>query len=442
MSFKIYNQIIEEGGAYGHMANVHEDYKLQFLDLQNIIKQGLTGGIKGEMKEKTDGQALAVSFRSGKVLFARNKGHYSSFGQKAIRGARGIAKFFAEHPNENIKKSFTYAAKDLEKSILSLSKKQLHLLFGDGRRWINIEVIWPKTVNVIPYNHNLLVLHNFREYDEEGNVVDGDFDEYGRMMAGMIRQVNQHVQDKFTIQSMPLLKIPQVKNFERSQADYISTINNLMSTHNLQDNQTIGDYWVSFMSSTIQAAGRQFNYVVQPDLLRRIAVRWAYKGLTPSKRPSEYNSVALTKISELKQLSDNQQFIQWVSATERSGELKNILEKMNDPLKTLFLKLGVELNKNITNLLTLNPDAAVQEIRQGIEDVTKEIEQTGDMSLMKKLQKELNMIHKLGGLDNIVPSEGLTFTYTPEGTDEQRIYKFTGIFAPVNQILGSLKFAR
>jgi len=52
------------------------------------------------------------------------------------------------------------------------------------------------------------------------------------------------------------------------------------------------------------------------------------------------------------------------------------------------------------------------------------------------------MINKLGGLDKIVPTEGLTFTYTPDGETEPRIYKFTGIFAPVNQILGSLKFSR
>ena len=106
------------------------------------------------------------------------------------------------------------------------------------------------------------------------------------------------------------------------------------------------------------------------------------------------------------------------------------------------MKLGVELNKNIANLLTLNPDEAVQDIRRGIEEVTKEIEATGNIELLDKLKTELKMIDKLGGLKNIVPSEGLTFTYTPEGTDEQRIYKFTGIFAPVNQILGSLKFSR
>ena len=242
MNFKAYNRVIEEGGAYGHMMNVHEDYTLQFEDLQRIIKQSLTGGIKGQVKEKTDGQALAVSHRANRVCFARNKGHYKNFGKNAIRGAKGIAEFFKEHPNDNVKEAFTFAAKDLEKAILALSDRQNQLLFADGKRWINVEVIWPATVNVIPYNHELLVLHNFREYDIDGNVVDGDFDEYGRMMAGMIEQINQHVQDKFTITSMPILKLPQIKNFETSIGEYQGVLNNLMAEHGLNPSNNIGDY--------------------------------------------------------------------------------------------------------------------------------------------------------------------------------------------------------
>lgn len=442
MNFKAYNRVIEEGGAYGHMMNVHEDYTLQFEDLQRIIKQALTGGIKGEVKEKTDGQALAVSHRAGRVIFARNKGHYRDFGKNAIRGSKGIADFFGEHPNDNVKQAFTFAAKDLERGIMSLSDKQKQLLFADGRRWVNVEVIWPATVNVIPYNHELLVLHNFREYDESGNTVGGDFNEYGRMMAGMIEQINQHVQDKFTITSMPILKLPKVKNFEEKTGDYLSIVTGLIEKYGLNINDSVGDYWVSYMSKVVQDGARQFNYVVQPDVLRKIAYRWAFKSLTPGKRPKDYNSLALSKITELKGVVDNREFLQWVSATEKSGELKSYYNDMIDPLKTLFLKLGVELNKNISNLLTLNPSQAVQEIRQGIDEVTRDIEATGDIALMDKLKHELKMINKLGGLDSIVPTEGLTFTYTPPGESEPRIYKFTGIFAPVNQILGSLKFSR
>ena len=442
MNFKAYNRVIEEGGAYGHMMNVHEDYTLQFEDLQRIIKQALTGGIKGEVKEKTDGQALAVSHRANRVIFARNKGHYRGFGKNAIKGAKGIAEFFREHPNDNVKEAFTFAAKDLEKAIVALSDRQKQLLFADGKRWINIEIIWPATVNVIPYNHELIVLHNFREYDEDGNTLDGDFNEYGRMMAGMIEQINQHVQDKFTITSMPLMKLPEVKNFETTIGEYMGILSGLMSEHKLNPSNNVGDYWISYMSNVIQNGAREFGYNVQQDTLRRIAYRWAFKMLTPGKRPSDYNSVALSRLPELKGIVDNKEFLQWVSATERSGELKTHYSNMIEPLKALFLKLGVELNNNISNLLTLNPSQAVQEIRQGIEEVTREIEATGDLTLMNKLQHELKMISKLGGLDTIVPSEGLTFTYTPDGESKPKIYKFTGIFAPVNQILGSLKFSR
>ena len=43
-------------------------------------------------------------------------------------------------------------------------------------------------------------------------------------------------------------------------------------------------------------------------------------------------------------------------------------------------------------------------------------------------------LEAIGGSSAIVPSEGLVFKY------KGNIYKFTGAFAPINQILGSLKF--
>ena len=64
------------------------------------------------------------------------------------------------------------------------------------------------------------------------------------MMAGMIEQINQNVQDKFTITSMPLLKLPEMKNFESSMGEYIGVLNSLMSQHGLNESNSIGDYWV------------------------------------------------------------------------------------------------------------------------------------------------------------------------------------------------------
>ena len=57
-----------------------------------------------------------------------------------------------------------------------------------------------------------------------------------------------------------------------------------------------------------------------------------------------------------------------------------------------------------------------------------------DIKKIDLLKKNLNKINSIGGTAAIVPSEGLVFKY------KGKMYKFTGAFAPVNQIVGALKF--
>ena len=47
--------------------------------------------------------------------------------------------------------------------------------------------------------------------------------------------------------------------------------------------------------------------------------------------------------------------------------------------------------------------------------------------------EELERLNNIG-MDNIVPSEGIVFQY------KGKPYKFTGAFAPINQINGTFKF--
>ena len=49
--------------------------------------------------------------------------------------------------------------------------------------------------------------------------------------------------------------------------------------------------------------------------------------------------------------------------------------------------------------------------------------------------KRILRLKKAGGFKSIVPSEGVVFNY------KGKTYKLTGTFAPINQILGSLKYA-
>jgi DNA-binding transcriptional MerR regulator len=50
-------------------------------------------------------------------------------------------------------------------------------------------------------------------------------------------------------------------------------------------------------------------------------------------------------------------------------------------------------------------------------------------------EKQLSRIEDIGGLTNIVPTEGIVFIY--KGNE----YKLTGLFSPINQIMGFLKYS-
>ena len=114
--------------------------------------------------EKLDGQNLTFSVKDGRVVFARNKGQIKNFGQNALDVA-GIRQMFAGRGN--IEKSFGNAAQDLQSAIDALPENQREELFGNGRKFMNVEVIFPDTKNVIPYDKPVLVFHGTIEYDKE-----------------------------------------------------------------------------------------------------------------------------------------------------------------------------------------------------------------------------------------------------------------------------------
>ena len=53
---------------------------------------------------------------------------------------------------------------------------------------------------------------------------------------------------------------------------------------------------------------------------------------------------------------------------------------------------------------------------------------------LNRLKIQLDRLNAIGGFDAIVPTEGIVFKY------KGNTYKFTGAFAPINQITGLMFF--
>jgi len=411
--------LLIEGGAYGHMNHPFDDNNLTFSDLRNIIINGLAGKLNREDKvsEKLDGQNLMVSWVDGKLKAARNKGHLKN-GGKTAPTTSGIANMFSGRGQ--IKKAFVGAMRDLEKAIGSLSEPQKKKVFGNGTKWMNLEVIYPQTANVIDYDVAEIVFHGTTEYDVSGRA-KGYSKEGARMLEGMIRQINQNIQKTFKISRPNFLRMSKVQNYGAKKSSFLSRLNKLQSQYALKNSDRLGQYHEAFWKEYVFNAGKQFNVNIKPDQFVKLVNRWAFFD----------KSYKIPQIR--KDFKGNPQFNKWVLDTDKMNHIKIFKDNIK-PFEILFFQVGAEILKNMSGFLAVSPDKAVQKIRQDVAKALKDLQKPDNLAKLEKLKIQIEKLEAIGGSSAIVPSEGVVFKY------KGNIYKFTGAFAPVNQILGSLRF--
>ena len=104
------------------------------------------------------------------------------------------------------------------------------------------------------------------------------------------------------------------------------------------------------------------------------------------------------------------------------------------PLEMVIHQFGVEMLKSLESTLIIDNKAELDRQRQEVAAAISNIEASGHEEALDILKKQLI---KLGSSDNLSsPAEGFVFRFNGH------TYKFTGNFAPVNQILGLFKFGR
>jgi len=396
--------LLLEGGAYGHMSHPFDDMDLTFGDLKNIISKALNGDL-GVVREKTDGQALAISWKNGRLIAARNKGHLQNAGANAM-GIEDVASKFGGRGG--LTDAYNYAMKDLSAAISGLSDAQRKKIFNEGKCFMNLEVIWPTSVNVIPYGQALLVFHNTTCYDEKGTAIGADGGAAGTL-AGMIKQINADVQSKYTIQGPPITEIPKSEDLSSKQSKYISKLKKLQSEFGLKDSDNVADYHQSWWDWWITS-----NAPIKVDKLTKEALirRWAFgdKGFR------------LNTISNL-------ELQKWAIDHDKVNVAKQQKDNIK-PFEEIFLGVGADVLEFVGSVLTVHPEKAIRSMKQKFKQVATQVRNGGNPTQIQKLKSELERLNQLGGIDKIVANEGLVFFYNG------KTYKLTGTFAPLNQILG------
>ncbi len=396
--------LLLEGGAYGHMSHPFDDLDLTFGDLKNIITSALNGEL-GVVREKTDGQALAISWKNGRLIAARNKGHLSNAGANAL-GIEGVASKF--QGRGGLTDAYNFAMRDLSAAISSLSQKQREKIFDEGKNFMNIEVIWPTSVNVIPYGQALLVFHNCIQYNDKGAAI-GQVDGAENILAGMIKRVNADVQSKYTIQGPPITNIPKSDDLSSKQGKYLSKLNKLQNEFGLKDSDNVADYHQSWWDWWIESnAPTKIDKLTKEALIRR----WAFG----------------EKSFRLNTISD-EELQKWAIQNDKVNVAKQQKDNIR-PFEELFLGVGADVLEFVGSVLTVHPDNAIRAMKSKLKSVAAQVRNSGSPAQIQKLKTELERLNQLGGIEKIVANEGLVFVYNGKP------YKLTGTFAPLNQILG------
>ena len=408
------SQLIMEGGAAGHMMHPFDDKDLTFDDFRKFITSGLQGemNFEEEATEKTDGQNVFATVKDGQTFFARNKTQL-----KDPINLDQITQMFKDHPSEMVRDTFTFAAQDLSRSLTKLSAQDQEKYFNDGKNFMNMELIYSKNPNVINYDRDIIQFHGIKETDGNGNITGDMGPRSAKEIANLLDTVNARAGKVFNIIPPQVLKLRKDVKFDDKLPYFMKKIDALQKKYNLKGSDEVSKYHEMWWREEID---KTFPDIAQ-DAKEGLLQRWAFSN------KSFMNFREMTKVV-------GKEGMEAVKAFDKKSGAK--YKENIRPFEDLFLEFGSVVLMNASNFVAASPDAEMQRLHNQIRTEASKIKKTGAIDQIEKVEAELARLERIGGIESIIPTEGLVFKYNG------KIYKLTGTFAAINQLMGIIKYGR
>ena len=406
---------MDEGGLGGHMAHLHEDQGLTFGELKSIFHQASKGKLES-VSEKLDGQNVFFTFEPSEGLrFARNTAHIKTNGM----GAEDIESKWADKPA--VAAAFGKAYKVLSAAIAALSPADRKAIFNDGKIWYSAEIIGTLNPNVINYDQDAVVFHESGNvYDENGEPLNVDTSASFAKLVGSVNRMQAAIKDSgWKVLGPVMVSLQKLSNDEPLEFATAS-LDQIMNRYNMTNDNTLGDMFEEYLVSDILK-----DIIADDDTKQYLAELISdFDNNITSKKPilADLVSEGLVQKEDLKV----------ISSIIKDGP--KVYTDFVVPIREIVTGFAIEVLKAVQSYLIINPAKEIQRLRDEVEKAIINIKQTGTEHSNEVLEKELL---RLSGLDNVTSSmEGIAFKYNG------KLYKLTGAFAPINQILGISKYGR
>lgn len=397
--------IINEGGMSGHMAHPIDYVEFTMNDLLDLINNLFSGKIE-DITEKIDGTNIQATMNTmGEVVFIRNKGDLNS-----LQGGMSISDMAAKWKDKpSVANTFIKSGETIKKVFEKIGVNFFNP-DPETRLIVNCECVIAGKTNIIPYASDQVDFHNIWIYKKQPDQ-KWDLETTTNKGLDTIENACKGIDGaKLT----PKVIISINDESEKLLNKYTKEITKLFDNKNI----SIDEWRYNRFQKILQRP--QYKWLnVDNSTTKILYNRW-------------FNKDKSTNLKVIKMRFPGQETN---IAQIDSKEYKNIIDEVISPLDHIFLSLGndiIRLCKGFIN--EYNVDYTIKELYKDMANVVKDVNINGSVDTKQKLDKQLSKLKQLGDIIN--PAEGIVFKY------KGRMMKLTGSFAPLNQILGSIKFAR
>lgn len=396
-------ELLTEGGSYGHMQHVHDNYNMTIRDLKHIIVRALTGRLD-MLTEKTDGINLSFTVKDGQIMYARNKGHLKTGAVGALNKYQIIQKFEGK---PKVIRAISDAVRSIEQNrdlFLQNSK-----IFENGKTFLNMEVIHPVTRNVIDYSTKIIVFHALIRHDAHGNKIDEDQFAANDLYKSISKSLNR---DYYDYSGPTFLKLEINPNAKELILKYIGQIDDWVREYKLHDDNKLKALYQAFWVRFLVEKADKFGYKIPTDVFMGLVDRWMFHN-------KSYQISAET--------IDNSQFLDWAEHFDKF-DYKVMAYKETAKLKNMMYEIGSEVINQLNTKIGRSKNAK-DTLRVSLKEKFDEIKQSQDPDVIGYFKGMLEQLNKMGGFSNLPSIEGITFHF------KGNIYKMTGMYSIINNLL-------
>ena len=408
------------GGVAGHLAHLQENLDFTFGDLKSILGRVSTGEMP--VVEKVDGQNIffkwTVDPDTGEVRTAPNKGNL-------VKGGMSPEQFTAKWAGHPAEGAFMNGFEAIQGALAQIGPQAAKQIFTPqtegGQRYVNAEIIYTGNPNVINYNGDYIVMHNLQEFDPTGGLVDV------QLQGGEFNQLLQAVDAAQTADDQATWSVvgPQVIQLKDiSHTDVNEVFSEKISALGVSDGMTLGDY-VEEKLRTGVVGNLPIPVHKQEALIKRII------GFGQRQDPK-----SLPPLNDIKR-GVGKDVQKRISALATKANASKAIAAVLKPVELAIHDMAVEVLRGVASALTAGHDEELDRLKAELEAAQQAIMSARDADADTRRAMLEQQLEKLGDPSNIASSlEGIVFEEPP---GSKALYKLTGAFAPLNQIIGRAK---